>query len=520
VGNKIGFEKLRRGQTFAWPVAWVAVALCSASFLQAAPKPELLTAAIEGNFARVRSLVQGGANPDQADVDGTTALHWVVRGDDLQTTGFLIQHGANVNAADRYGETAMHLATLNGDAGIVRLLLDAGVSPNAANPSGETALMTASRAGALETMKLLLDRGATVDASESVRKQTALMWAVAEDHPEGVKLLLQYKANINARSGIYTPPPIQPQRVGQAAGAGITRQKSPAVPQGLMSPLLYATRAGNLEMVKLLLSSGADVNQTDANNTSPLLLALVNGHLDVAAFLLEKGADPNITDGFGRAALFGAVDSRNAGYYANPLAGENKADSLELIEQLLKRGAKPNTQTTAVVPEPGWQQTDGSWVNFTGQTPFLRAALSGDVKVMRLLLSHGADPNIATREGTTPLMAAAGINYVFGRTYTNSSEESLQAVKLCLESGANVNAQNSLGLAAIHGAANRGSDDIVRLLAEKGAKLDLKDKEGRTPRTFAEGVFLAVTPPAAKPTTIALIDELLNDHKVALNKAN
>jgi uncharacterized protein len=516
VSVKVGFAKLRCNPT----LAWVAVAVGSANFLSAAPKPELVSAAAEGNFVLLRSLVQRGANAREADVDGTTALHWVVRGGDLQSTAFLIEHGGNVNAADRYGETPIHLACLNGDAAIVRLLLDAGVEPNAANPYGETALMTASRTGALDTIKLLLDRGATVDATENVRKQTALMWAVAEHHPEAVKLLLEHKANINARSGVFTPPPVPPQRVGQAAGAGITRQKSPSVPQGRMSPLLYATRAGNLDLVKLLIASGADVNQPDANNTSPLLLALIDGHLDVAAFLLTKGADPNITDGFGRGGLFGAVDTRNAGYYANPLAGENKTDSLDLMEQLLKRGANPNAQTTAVVPEPGWQQTDGSWVNFTGQTPFLRAALSGDIKAMRLLLSHGADPNIATREGTTALMAAAGINYVVGRTYLHTGEESLEAVKLCLELGANVNAQNSLGFAAAHGAANRGANDILRLLADKGARLDVKDKEGRTPLTFAEGVFLAVTPPAAKPATIALINELLNDHKVALNKTN
>jgi ankyrin repeat protein len=161
-----------------------------------------------------------------------------------------------------------------------------------------------------------------------------------------------------------------------------------------------------------------------------------------------------------------------------------------------------------VVPNRGWQQTDGSWVNFTGQTPFLRAALAGDITVMRLLLAHGANPNIATEGGTTPLMAAAGVNYVAGRTFTHSRSETLEAVRLCLDNGADVNAQNSLGFAAAHGAANRGLDDVLRLLAEHGANLAIKDKEGRTPVTFAEGVFLAVTPPAAKPETAKLIRDL------------
>jgi ankyrin repeat protein len=276
-----------------------------------------------------------------------------------------------------------------------------------------------------------------------------------------------------------------------------------------MTPLLYAVREDNREIVKLLLASGAQINQPDANGTTALLLALIDGHIDLAQFLLERGADINSADGYGRTPLFSAIDARDAGFYANPYAGTNETNPLDVIKVLLDRGAHPDVRTRAVVPNRGWQQTDGSWVNFTGQTPFLRAAFAGDVTVMRLLIAHGANPNLATNDGTTPLMAAAGVNYVVGRTFTHPRVDTLEAVKLCLETGADVNAQNSLGFTAAHGAANRGLDDVLRLLAEHGANLAAKDKEGRTPLTFAEGVFLAVTPPAAKPETAKLIGELI-----------
>ena len=154
-------------------------------------------------------------------------------------------------------------------------------------------------------------------------------------------------------------------------------------------------------------------------------------------------------------------------------------------------------------------QLTGSWVNFDGQTPLIRAALAGDITLMRLLLEHGANPNLSTYEGTTPLMAAAGVNWVIGETFTRSEDEYLAAVRLCLELGNDVNTVNKQGFTAMHGAANRGFDKMITLLAEKGAKLDAKDSQGRTPMTFAEGVFLALQPPSRKPTTIALLQKLM-----------
>ena len=415
----------------------------------------LAEASMRGDRAAVRSLLLQGTDVNVVNAtlpDGTTALHWAVRADDVETTELLIRARANVAAADRYGVTPLFLASLNANADIVEKLIRAGADPNSANPDGETALMTAARTGSVAAVKILLDHGATVDAKEGVRGQTALMWAVVESHPEVVRLLHQRGASINATSSVFVPPPIRADRPGQAAGAGITRQKAQSAPQGKMTPLLYAARDGNLEMVRLLLQLGADVKVTDANGTSPLVIALINGHVSTAKFLLENGADPKAADGYGRATLFTAVDLRNLGRRGRA----ETTELLNLIEELLVRGADPNAQTSGVVPVRGWQQLDGSWVNFTGQTPFLRAALSGDVTVMRLLLKYKADPNLATAGGTTPLMAAAGINWVANRTFTHSPQESLEAVRLCMELGNDVNAVNSMGFTAMHGAANRG----------------------------------------------------------------
>jgi ankyrin repeat protein len=189
--------------------------------------------------------------------------------------------------------------------------------------------------------------------------------------------------------------------------------------------------------------------------------------------------------------------------------GVDRPAALQLIQALLDRGANPNARTKEVPPLRRWLMpiSDISWVDFTGQTPFLRAAISADLVVMHLLLDKGADPNIATFAGTTPMMAAAGVNWVGGQTYSESSQF-FEAVDLCLQHRADVNAVNSMGITAVIGAANRGSNDIIELLVKKGARLDVQDKQGRTPLVWAKGVFLATNPPVEKPSTIALIQKL------------
>jgi uncharacterized protein len=278
-----------------------------------------------------------------------------------------------------------------------------------------------------------------------------------------------------------------------------------------MSPLLYAARDGRADLARMLVASRADVQQADVNGITPLLMAITNNHLDVAKFLLEKGASPKVADWWGRTPLFAAVEIRNRDYGRNNEHEIDRPAALELINMLLDRGADVNARTKEVPPIRRFITPLGdlSWVDFTGQTPFLRAALAGDITLMRLLLQKGADPNIPTLAGTTALMAAAGVNWMGGQTYTESKEALMQAVQLCLDKGADVNAKNSMGVTAVIGAANRGSDDILEFLVKKGARLDVHDKEGRTPLVWAEGVFLATNAPEAKPSTIALIKRLM-----------
>ncbi|HEY7389121.1 MAG TPA: ankyrin repeat domain-containing protein [Bryobacteraceae bacterium] len=469
----------------------------------------LADAVMHRDPALVRSLAVDRAAVNAAQLDGTTALHWAVRYNDLPTARLLIEAEADAKAANRYGVTPLNLAATNGNAAMIRLLLDAGADPNSATPSGETALMTAARTGSVDAVTLLLDRGASVNAKDSAHEQTALMWAVLENHGELVNLLLTRGADINAHTKVTMPKgEYVPARPAGAAGTGIIRQRALPTPDGGMTPLLFAVRDGNAAMVRLLLDHGADINQASGNHTSPLIVALLNGQLGLATELLSRGADPNAADDYHRGPLFAAIDLRNFNHdkYADlPTDGR---DPLDLIKALLDKGANPN-QRTDTVPVHGLMQFDASWVNFDGQTPFIRAALSGDIEVMRLLLAHGADPNIATKQGSTALMAASGINWIPGQTYSHSEADYVEAVKLCLERGADVNATNSLGMMAMHGAANRGWESIIQILADHGSKLDVKDIGGRTPMIFAQGIFLAVRPPEAKPKAIALLKKLL-----------
>ena len=441
--------------------------------------------------------------------DGTTPLHQAVRQNDIKTADALIKRGADVKATTRYGVTPIGLAALNGNAAMLRRLLDAGADPDTATPGGETPLMTAARTGNVDTVTLLLERNANVNAKDTARAQTALMWAVTENHPDIVKLLAAKGADVKARTIVSIPKgEYVAARAGGASGPGIIRQRALPKADGGMSPLLFAVRDGNTEMTRLLLELGADIKQTSGNHTSPLLIAMLNGQVTLAMELLEKGADPNQADDYHRAALFAAIDLRNFNHDKYPFLYDDGRDPLELIKALLAKGADPNLQTDTV-PVHGLMQFDGSWVNFDGQTPFIRAALSGDIEVMRLLLQHGADPNIATAQGSTALMAASGINWIPAQTFTRSEDDYVEAVKLCLERGAPVNATNSLGLAAIHGAANRGWVPVIQILADHGAKLDVKDTAGRSPMTFAEGIFLAIRPPVAKPEAMALLKQLM-----------
>jgi ankyrin repeat protein len=492
-------------------------ALAVLGFASAANAAGLEEAARAGDVTTLRALLGKGGDVNTAGPDGSRAIHWIVRLDDLEAAKLLVSARADVSIATDYGVRPLHLAAANGSAGMIRLLLEAGADPNAADGAGETALMTAARSGNADAVKALLDRGATVDARDTEFQQTALMFAVRANDLAVVRLLIDRKADVNAQTRTGKPPAWRrPGAGGGSHGVGIVRGGWPArgmrdPAPGAMTPLLYAARDGRLEIAQALLAAGADVKASDANGITPLLMAITNAKTDVAKFLIEHGAPVNAVDWYGRTPLWAAVDVRNL-EKRGPTRdnGVDRAAMLQLIRVLLEKGADVNARTKEVQPVRRFIMPLGSlaWVDVTGETPFFRAALSGDVTVMRELLRHGADSSIATFSGTTPLMAAAGVNWVFNQTYDEGPAALLEAVKLCHELGADVNAANSMGLRAIHGAANRGSDDIVRFLVGKGASLEAADAQGRTPLTWAQGVFLATNAPEPKPSTIALIRSL------------
>jgi ankyrin len=489
----------------------------------AEPNP-LVDAATRGDVTTVRALIAKKIDVNAPRVDGTTALHAAVNADRLDIADLLLRAGARAAAADRYGVTPLYLASLNGNADMIRRLLDAGVDPNAVDPGGETALMTAARTGAPAPLRVLVERGAAIDAREPEFGQTALMIAVLENQQQAIDLLLEAGASPNSQTRKGPTPAFVPPCKGTGCGSegvGINRGGVPdrgrrAEVKGGMTPLLYAARDGRLSSARRLADAGADLELADANGIRPLLMALLNGKLDVASFLLSKGANINADDFWGRTPLWAAVEYRNLDMNNNDQDsptdnGVDRPPFLPFIKALLDAGANLNARTRELPPARRWLYSlnDVSWVDFTGQTPFLRAALSADTATMKLLVEHGADPNLPTLAGTTPLMAAAGVNWVVAQTYTESIPARLDAVKLCLELGADVNATNSMGLTALLGAVNRGSNDIIELLVERGARLDIKDKEGRTPLRWAEGVFLAAVGAERKPETIALLERLV-----------
>ncbi len=502
-------------------------ALLAAVLVAALPGPaaaagdaRLADAVMKGDRAAVRTLISEKVDVNAPGTDGTPALHWAVRTDDLDTARLLLSSGADAKLPNRLGLTPLAIAAGSGNSAMLGVLLDAGADPNSADPTGETMLMTAAKVGVLDSVRLLLDRGAVVDARDEGFQQTALMFAVRENHPDVARLLIARGAQVNVKTRVgATPNWVLPNSVpGFGHGVGIVRGGLPArgsrapIPGGL-SPLQYAARDGRVEIARVLLDSGADINLTEANAITPLVTAIVNNRIDVARLLIERGADISTADWYGRTPLWAAVETRNMD--VDNASFENSIDRaplLELITVLLAKGADPNVRMKEVPPiRRAFLRVTGdlSWVDMTGQTPFLRAALAGDVTVMRLLLQHKADPHIGTFSGTSPLMIAAGLNWVFSQTYDEGPAARLEAVKLCHELGMDVNQTNSMGLTALMGAANNGSDDIIRFLVEKGARLDPKDKEARSALTWAEGVFLATHPGRPKPTSIALLKELM-----------
>lgn len=444
----------------------------------AAPEARLADAEMNRDTVTVRALLTRKVDVNQAQPDGTTALHWAARWDDVDSADLLLRAGANVEAVNRFGLRPLALACTNGSAAMIERLLKAGGDANAIlTPDGDTALQMAARTGKVDAIRVLLDHGAQVNQTNP-RGQTALMWAVSEGNADAAKLLIGRSANVNAKTNPLPPP------------RPLDLIFSAPTPAGGMTALLFAARQNDLASVKALLDGGADVNLVSADGSSGLLVAIVNEHNELAEFLLDHGAGPNLADNRGRAALYAAIDMRNLEWSTRPApAGKDKVDGLHVIQALLAHGANPNARLTAKIPLRGQPSFDGRWANQVGATPFWRAAQSDDVAVMRLLIANKADPAIASKDGTTPLMVAAGVGWSDGQSH-GSMADAPEAIQICLEHGADVNAVNAEGNTALHGASFRGAANVVELLVAKGARMDAKNKDGRMPINMAEGMHI------------------------------
>ena len=476
------------------------LALLSVASLGAASERGLTDAVKRGDVAMVHALIGQRVDVNAPETDGTTALHWAAERDDAEIVGLLIRAGADVKAANRYGVTPLSRACINGSAAVIEMLLKAGADPDATLPDGETAVMTAARTGKVDALRVLIRSGADVNAKESRGGQTALVWAAAEGHGAAAAALIEAGADVHQR-----------------LKDGFT-------------PLLFAVREGRIDTVRTLLKMGARVDETltvrTAPNTeqpmivrsqrtvSPLILAVQNAHYELAAVLLDAGADPN-ADADGWTALHELTWARRAGSGSNEgPVGSGTMSSLELVKRLVAHGAPVNGRMTRQAPV----RTD---LNMVGATPFLLAARFADPELMRLLLTLGADPLLPNDDNTTPLMVAAGVGVYSPSEDPGTESEVLEATRLALELGGDVNAVDKNGETAMHGAAYMGANSVVQFLVDKGARIEIWNQQNKsewTPLQIAQGVYRTGSL-RAMPQTVPLLRQLMG-HRALENAAS
>ena len=556
------------------------------ALIHAAATPlAVVEAAMQGNHDTVRALLKGGADVNTAQADGMTALHWAAQKNDVDLTKMLLYAGANLKATTRIGGyTPLLVAAKLGHAQVIETLLASGADPNAPTMNGTTPLMFAAQAGNAPAVKTLLDKGADVNSKEKVKGETALTFAAAYGRADVVRLLTAKGADVNVTTKTIDLAAFnkeeqerllqfqqqQAQAQGGRGGAqgaggqgggrrGFNPNAKPGIERqynytelvaywGGVTPLHLAARQGELETTKALLEAGANVNQRAiGDNSTPLLIATINGHFDLAKYLLEKGADPNAAEHNGVTPLYAALNCQWAAkaLYPQPRAYEQQKTSyLDLMTALLDKGADSNVRLTKKV----WYSQydfDQSGVDETGATPFWRAAYSADVDAMKLLMAHGADPNIPTMRtpgrprtgdageravqdisglppipvggpGVPPLLAAAGQGYGEGFAANHhrfAPGGMLAAVKYLVEDlHADVNAREHEGNTALHNAAARGDNEMIQYLVSKGADPKIVNRAGQTTVDMANGPVQRISP---FPDTIKLLEEMgvKNNHK-------
>ena len=611
----------RRGGAPPLPTMILLVAallICAASAGAAAGKSDVADAVMKGDTASLRTLIEHKADVNAPQVDGATALHWAVHRDNGEAADLLIKAGAKIDVANREGVTPLAMASLYGSAAMVDRLLSAGANAKQRGPNGETMLMFAARNGNPVVIKRLAAAGADVNARESLRGTTALMWAAEQRHPDAVKVLLEVGADHSAKSGPaglprnYMAPRVNTAAVKDAArrqaaavaagrtyqqqleyeasqgmrislgfrgvlGAGgkrpgpdgqppsaTTPESAPARPGAAAPPtadaaataptaedeadvivaglvgtggggltaLTFAAREGDLDSAKHLLDAGANINQTTEYGWTPLLTATNNRHYRLGAFLISRGADANLANKCGWTPLYLATDNRNieGGDYPVP---KPDMDHLKYIRLLLDHGADPNlrakdnTLTRTIFTM--------QWFYEAGCTPFIRAAQSSDTELMQLLLDYGADPFLVTDNADTALTAAAGIGWVEGVTYERSAKENVEAVRMLLDLGLDANGANKEGRTPLMGAALKGRNEVVEMLVAAGARLDQRDGGSRDTDTnvsamsghtwealdYADGlVRVGVQSAVTRPETAALLRRMMTERGLPVPPAN
>jgi ankyrin repeat protein len=493
----------------------------------------LLDAVERGDRAAAVRLLGSGANPNAGGPDGTTPIMFAAANDDVELVRALIRAKANVNARNQFGTTALTEAAIIGSAPIIDALLKAGADPNTKNPEGETPLMAVARSGKVDAASRLLEAGADVNATEQFGGQTALMWAAAQSQPEMVKLLASKGADLNARSVVR-----------QWERKVITEPRPKDMSKGGFTALLYAAREGCVECARHLVAAGADPDLEDPERVTPLNMALLNLHYDFAVFMINAGADIDKWDLYGRSPVYMAADTSTLPVKGNGamavMPSEDKNTALDVAKLLLEKGANPNLRLKRRPPYRDVPQDRGGDAMLAqGATPLLRAARAGDAPFVELLLKHNALVDLPSKEGITPLLAAAGVDFgdrvTRGRNRTN--EGVLATMKLLLDAGADINARSvterrplvAEGASqaanyalnsrvrssqvptatavphqtALHGAAQRGFTPFVKFLAENGADVQAKDANGRTPLDLAKASKEPLT------ETVKLLESLM-----------
>jgi ankyrin repeat protein len=440
-------------------------------------------AAMRGDRDAVRAALARKADVDAPQIDGSTALHWAVEQDDLDMADMLLRAGARVTARTREGVTPLQLAATNGNPAVIDRLLKAGAPVNdSLTPAGDTAIMLAARTGKTDAVRVLIEAGANLNAQEKWGGTTALMWAVAERHPDAAKALINAGADVNARSS-YVAAANGRGFEGRTPLANVADAKPADFASGWLTPLMFAAREGDVELARLLVDGGADVNAVAGDGKTALAMAIFNGNYDVGSFLVDRHADVNQADAQRFTPLFWAADRRNMETAPNFPWMVTK-DPLPLIRQLLDAGANPNA---LINNTPRARMREGS-PRIVFATALMRAAFAGDLALVQLLLEHGADPKVVSRDRETMVSAAAGLAFIHGYHRGKSPEERLQVVKRFVELGNDVNQPDDYGITPLMAAANYGHVTIIQFLIDAGADLGAHDLGKKNDGQFGSSV--------------------------------